>query len=118
MGQPHLLALSDSRYAPLWLDQGERPLPLAPLSGEEQCQLLIVGGGFTGLWGALQAKERRPYLDVNLLIANGSNVNATDGDGDTPLRYAPALGDEDKGHGSSAHLTHLMTDTLDDFTSQ
>ena len=69
MGQPHLLALSDSRYAPLWLDQGERPLPLAPLSGEEQCQLLIVGGGFTGLWGALQAKERRPDLDVILIEA-------------------------------------------------
>jgi glycine/D-amino acid oxidase-like deaminating enzyme len=69
MGPRHLQALADSRYLPLWLDQGERPSPQAPLAGEERCQLLIVGGGFTGLWGALQAKERRPDLDVILIEA-------------------------------------------------
>ncbi len=31
------------------------------------CELLIVGGGFTGLWAALQARERMPDLDIVLL---------------------------------------------------
>ena len=67
--QPHIHALADSKYAPLWLDQGERPSPQPPLSGEVHCQLLIVGGGFTGLWAALQARERRPDLDIILIEA-------------------------------------------------
>ena len=67
--QTYLKALADSRYAPLWLDQGERPSSLEALVGQERCQLLIVGGGLTGLWGALQAKERRPDLDVILIEA-------------------------------------------------
>ena len=69
MSPYYLQALADSRYAPLWLDQGERPSSLEALVGEERCQLLIVGGGLTGLWGALQAKERRPDLDVILIEA-------------------------------------------------
>ncbi len=31
------------------------------------CELLIVGGGFTGLWAALQAKERKPDADIILI---------------------------------------------------
>jgi len=63
----YLKALSESKYCPLWHDQDVRPEPLPPLSGDEQCELLIVGGGFTGLWAALQAKEREPDLDIILI---------------------------------------------------
>ncbi len=68
--QPHLRALVDSRFAPFWLDRDERPAALPPLEGEERCQLLIVGGGFTGLWAALQVKEALPDLDVILIEAS------------------------------------------------
>jgi len=51
------------------LDHEARPDPLPPLEGDGRCQLLIVGGGFTGLWAALQAKERIPELDVILIEA-------------------------------------------------
>jgi glycine/D-amino acid oxidase-like deaminating enzyme len=37
-----------------------------PLSSDETCELLIVGGGFTGLWAAMQAKERK--LDADIII--------------------------------------------------
>jgi glycine/D-amino acid oxidase-like deaminating enzyme len=68
--QPHLDALKNSKYSPLWLDQAARPDPLPALAKDESCQLLIVGGGFTGLWAALQAKEQMPDLDVILIEAS------------------------------------------------
>ncbi|MBT4932571.1 MAG: FAD-dependent oxidoreductase [Rhodospirillaceae bacterium] len=64
---PHVAALSDSTYRPVWLDSEGRPETLAPLEGDARCQLLIVGGGFTGLWAALQVKEQQPDLDVVLV---------------------------------------------------
>ncbi|NKB71194.1 MAG: FAD-dependent oxidoreductase [Candidatus Latescibacteria bacterium] len=65
--EPYLKALADTKYGSLWLDQAIRPEPLAPLARDEKCQLLIVGGGFTGLWAALQAKERMPDSDIILI---------------------------------------------------
>ncbi|MCP4768315.1 MAG: FAD-dependent oxidoreductase [Gammaproteobacteria bacterium] len=43
------------------------PEPLPSLASHESCELLIVGGGFTGLWAALQAKERKPDADIILI---------------------------------------------------
>jgi len=65
--EPHLKALADSKFACLWLDSSERPERSSELVGEQRCQLLIVGGGFTGLWAALQGKEKRPDLDIILI---------------------------------------------------
>ena len=67
--QLHLQALADSKFAPLWTDQDARPEPLPALAKDEKCQLLVVGGGFTGLWAAMQAKEQMPDLDVILIEA-------------------------------------------------
>jgi len=73
----HVKALENSKFACLWLDQGARPEPLQPLSGDQRCELLIVGGGFTGMWAALQAKEKHPELDIILIevteIGNGAS---------------------------------------------
>jgi len=65
--QHHLEALKESKYCPLWHDPDVRPETLPPLSGDVTCELLIVGGGFTGLWAALQAKERQPDADIILI---------------------------------------------------
>jgi glycine/D-amino acid oxidase-like deaminating enzyme len=48
-------ALADSEQKVFWLDSPAAPAPLSPLEGEASCELAIVGGGFTGLWAALQA---------------------------------------------------------------
>jgi glycine/D-amino acid oxidase-like deaminating enzyme len=37
------------------------------LGNDADCELLIVGGGFTGLWAAIQAKERKPDADIILI---------------------------------------------------
>ncbi|MEW6982537.1 NAD(P)/FAD-dependent oxidoreductase [Colwelliaceae bacterium 6471] len=75
--QQHLEALKDSKYCSLWHDQDIRPEVLPALKGDAQCELLIVGGGFTGLWAALQAKERVPEADIILIektfVADGAS---------------------------------------------
>ncbi len=53
-----------------WLDDPRRPDPCEALVEATSCDLAVVGGGFTGLWTALQAKERRPELDVVLVEAH------------------------------------------------
>jgi glycine/D-amino acid oxidase-like deaminating enzyme len=54
---------------PYWLDQPDAPEPLPALAGQVTADLAVVGGGFTGLWTALLARERDPSLDVVLLEA-------------------------------------------------
>ena len=53
------------RSASLWLDQLDGPLlPRPALKGELDCDVAIVGGGFTGLWSAYYLKRRAPDLHV------------------------------------------------------
>ena len=76
--EQYIKALQGAKFGPLWHDQPDvRPEVLPALSKDETCELLIVGGGFTGLWAALQAKERFSELDIILIektfIADGSS---------------------------------------------
>ncbi len=63
----HVDALKDAVVRPLWHDPDIMPEPLAPITSNQECELLIVGGGFTGLWAAMQAKERKPEADIILI---------------------------------------------------
>ncbi len=60
-------ALAGARPVPYWLDQPGAPVPLPPLRGRDAAGLAVVGGGYTGLWTALLAKEADPGRDVVLL---------------------------------------------------
>ncbi|GAB3671513.1 FAD-dependent oxidoreductase [Actinocorallia lasiicapitis] len=61
--------LDGAREAVFWTDRAERPGPYPALTGAAQADLVIVGGGFTGLWAAILAKEENPGADVLLLEA-------------------------------------------------
>jgi glycine/D-amino acid oxidase-like deaminating enzyme len=62
-------ALAGSRQAPFWLDDlGER-VRYPRYAGSASFDLAVVGGGYTGLWTALQAKQRDPSARVILLEA-------------------------------------------------
>ncbi|MFE7813530.1 NAD(P)/FAD-dependent oxidoreductase [Streptomyces sp. NPDC057433] len=60
-------SLADARPSAYWLDDPGRPEPRPALTGAESCDLLVVGGGYSGLWTALIAKERDPGRDVVLV---------------------------------------------------
>jgi len=62
-------ALAGARPISYWLDQPDAPARLPTLAGHVAADLAIVGGGFTGLWTALQAKEDDPGREVVLLEA-------------------------------------------------
>ncbi|GAA3444900.1 NAD(P)/FAD-dependent oxidoreductase [Planomonospora venezuelensis] len=62
-----LKALTDAERKPYWLDSPANPEPQPRLFGNTTADLAVVGGGFSGLWTALMAKERDPSLDVVLL---------------------------------------------------
>jgi glycine/D-amino acid oxidase-like deaminating enzyme len=70
-------ALADAEPAVFWLDTSEAPQPAPPPAGRTSADLLIVGGGYTGLWAALHAKRRDPSRDVVLLegrtVAHGAS---------------------------------------------
>lgn len=68
--------VAEAAPAPFWLDRPERPVARGRLTGSTAADLVIVGGGFTGLWAAVQAAEADPARSVILLegarIAEGA----------------------------------------------
>jgi glycine/D-amino acid oxidase-like deaminating enzyme len=64
---PIARSFADASPRPFWLDDPTRPDALPPLSGDARADLAIVGAGFTGLWAAIEAKERDPGRDVVVL---------------------------------------------------
>ncbi|WP_406422724.1 FAD-binding oxidoreductase [Streptomyces sp. NBC_00873] len=49
----------------------------APLREAVDCDVCIVGGGFTGLWTAYFLKEAEPALDIRIVEANHSGYGAS-----------------------------------------
>lgn len=70
-------ALADVKMEPFWLDRPDRPETLPPLTVPRKADLLIVGGGFTGLWAAIQARQANPDWMVVLIerasVASGAS---------------------------------------------
>ncbi|MEU3775650.1 FAD-dependent oxidoreductase [Streptomyces sp. NPDC032472] len=60
-------SLSEALPVSYWLDDPGRPDPQPALTSDEACDLLVIGGGYSGLWTALIAKERDPARDVVLI---------------------------------------------------
>jgi glycine/D-amino acid oxidase-like deaminating enzyme len=85
-----------------WLDQPDAPEALPALSETIESDLAIVGGGFTGLWTALLARERDPSLDVALLEARSVGWAASGRNGGF----------------CSASLTHGIGNGLERFPSE
>ena len=56
------------RERSLWLDQLAEPLtPRPSLAGDHDCDVAIVGAGFTGLWTAYYLRTLQPQLRVSVI---------------------------------------------------
>lgn len=62
-------ALSGAIPGSYWLQDKTRPTARPALHAVVDTDLLVIGGGYTGLWTALQAKERNPHREVILIEA-------------------------------------------------
>src|SRR6478672_5818472 len=92
-------ALADAAPTCFWLDTPDRPAPEPPLREHTTADLVVVGGGFTGLWTALLAKEADPARDVVLVEARSAGWAASGRNGGFCV----------------ASLTHGLTNGLDRF---
>ncbi|HEY2520648.1 MAG TPA: FAD-dependent oxidoreductase [Streptosporangiaceae bacterium] len=63
-------ALAGAQPRSFWTSQPGAPEPAPALTGAERADLVVVGGGFSGLWTALLARERDPSADVVLVEAS------------------------------------------------
>jgi glycine/D-amino acid oxidase-like deaminating enzyme len=68
---------ADAEPRPFWLSQPDAPEPGPPLEGDVEADLLVIGGGLTGLWAALLAKEGDPGREVVLLEGERVAFGAT-----------------------------------------
>jgi len=59
--------IADAAPRVFWTDRPGAPGPWEPLHGRAAADLLIVGGGLTGLWAAVLAKQENPTCDVVLV---------------------------------------------------
>ncbi len=52
-----------------WLEEAGTVAPRAALAGEREADVLVVGGGYTGMWTAWYARQLEPEARVVLLEA-------------------------------------------------
>ncbi|WP_349897153.1 NAD(P)/FAD-dependent oxidoreductase [Parafrigoribacterium soli] len=62
-------SLRGARLTPFWLDDLPSRSSFPRLTGSRSAELVVVGGGYAGLWTALQAKQRDPDARVVILEA-------------------------------------------------
>ena len=81
MDERHLDAIADADTYPYWYEDVDEPDSNPTLVRTESCDLCIIGGGYTGLWTAILAKERDPSRDVVLIDAHevGSAASGRNG---------------------------------------
>jgi glycine/D-amino acid oxidase-like deaminating enzyme len=53
-----------------WLEEAGPVQPMPELVGERRADVVVIGGGYTGLWAAWQLKKLEPNVNVVLLEAD------------------------------------------------
>ena len=82
----------DTVLASLWMEEAlgeENDATTEALAGNLQTDVCVVGGGFTGLWTALEIKNRDPSIDVTLLEADICGAGASGVNGGFAMTWWP-----------------------------
>src|SRR3972149_3352482 len=97
-----------------WLEEALAPPDFAgreapPLRSDTSADVLILGGGYTGMWTAWFLKEREPSLDVVLLEADICGGGPSGRNGGFCDGWWGHIGDMVKTYGEADALELLMT---------
>lgn len=71
------MRLSTAQPVPFWSTTAAQTPDCPPATADFSCDLAIVGGGFTGLWSALKARERYPDAKIVVLEAKRCGQDAS-----------------------------------------
>lgn len=100
-----------------WLQEVEGDAPAAPaLAGAQRADVAVIGGGYVGLWSAIEIKLRQPSVDVVLLEADICGSGASGRNGGFALSWwskiallPPYVGDEE-----ALRLARASVEGIDD----
>ncbi|MER6091390.1 NAD(P)/FAD-dependent oxidoreductase [Streptomyces bluensis] len=99
-----------------WYADDGLPERRAPLPGDATADVVIVGGGFTGLWTAYYLKKAAPFLRITVLERKFCGYGASGRNGGWLYngiagrdRYAKL-----HGHEAAVRLQRAMNDTVDE----
>ncbi|MFG2948828.1 NAD(P)/FAD-dependent oxidoreductase [Streptomyces adustus] len=99
-----------------WYADDGLPARREPLAGDASADVVIVGGGYTGLWTAYYLKKAAPFLRITVLEQKFCGYGASGRNGGWLYngiagrdRYAKL-----HGHEAAARLQRAMNDTVDE----
>ncbi len=110
-------SIPSSGHRSWWLDDVAGDAPAAPaLQGDGGADVAVIGGGYVGLWSAIELKLREPSIDVAILEADVCGSGASGRNGGFAMSWwskmalFPAfVGDEE-----SIRLGRAAAENLDD----
>src|ERR1035437_7365318 len=78
---------------PFWIEQalmidGTNGMLAPALQGAQRADVCIVGGGFTGLWTAIQTKQQNPALDIAIIESDLCGAGASGRNGGLLLTWS------------------------------
>ena len=110
-------AVPPVRHRSLWLQEalGSEP-PLPPLEGAARADVAVVGGGYVGLWTALELKARDPDCDVVVLEGDVCGGGASGRNGGFAIGWWTKLGTliELTGEVNGLAIAHECEHAIDD----
>lgn len=96
-------ALAHAKPVVFWSDRDDAPPTIPPLGANITADLTVIGGGFTGLWAAIQALEEQPGLKVVVLESERCGFGASSRNG--------GFCDSSLTHGLENGFSHWPADT-------
>ena len=104
---------------PLWWDTGGLPgtSTRAPLTADQDFDVVIIGAGFTGLWTAYYLAQQAPHLKIAILESQFVGFGASGRNGGWLVASVPGsleLYAKNSSKLSALNLARAMVDTVDE----
>ena len=87
-----------------------------PLDGDLKVDVVIVGGGYTGLWTAIELKNRDPSLDIAIIEKDvcGAGASAANAGFALPMWLQLSFLEKISNTQKAIHIGRASIDAIDD----